>query len=165
MLLNKNGFTLIELLVVVAIIGILAAVGVVAYNGYTSSAKANATKQMHAQTIKYAQAEVMKCKMGDSTAMEGYLNCSAKSPHWFALQVASALTNVPSLRENNIDYGVLKDFKNPYNNSLPALRSRFEYVAGQISISVVDDKLQILTCFKVGCASDDRIKVYVSTAD
>ena len=36
---KRNAFTLIELLVVVAIIGILAAVGVVAYNGYTSSAK------------------------------------------------------------------------------------------------------------------------------
>ena len=36
---NSKAFTLIELLVVVAIIGILAAVDVVAYNGHTASAK------------------------------------------------------------------------------------------------------------------------------
>ena len=38
---NRKAFTLIELLVVVAIIGILATVGVVAYNGYMGAAKVN----------------------------------------------------------------------------------------------------------------------------
>jgi prepilin-type N-terminal cleavage/methylation domain-containing protein len=37
-----RGFTLIELLIVVAIIGTLAAIGTVAYNGYIGGAKKSA---------------------------------------------------------------------------------------------------------------------------
>ena len=73
----NKGFTLIELLVVVAIIGILAAVGVVAYNGYTASAKVNASKTMHSQTVKYISAEVQKCSLGESKFMGTNQDCPA----------------------------------------------------------------------------------------
>ena len=85
MAINNRAFTLIELLVVVAIIGILAAVGVVSFSGFTESAKVSATKQIQSQTIKYAKAEIMKCKLGAATAMSGYLNCTASNPGLFVL--------------------------------------------------------------------------------
>ena len=75
---SRDGFTLIELLVVVSIIGILSTVGVVAYNGYTSAAKKNAVKSMHAQTIKFIKAEIIKCDMGETKVMNGNLNCSER---------------------------------------------------------------------------------------
>ena len=61
---NHQGFTLIELLVVVAIIGILAAVGVVTYNGYTYSAKVNATKSNHTTIVIFIKTNLMKCSLG-----------------------------------------------------------------------------------------------------
>ena len=77
---SKRGFTLIELLVVVAIIGILAAVGVVAYNGYTTSAKCSSFKSQHKQVVKLAQTTYAMCPINGYTYMNvppGY-GCSSQ---------------------------------------------------------------------------------------
>ena len=100
-MIKKNGFTLIELLVVVAIIGILAAVGTVAYTGYTSAAKASATKSNFKMMSKYMQSELMKCDLGETIVMDGYLNCADKNEGGVDLKAHNALNNKQNFKDKN----------------------------------------------------------------
>ena len=74
---REKGFTLIELLVVVAIIGALAAVGVVAYNGYTAAAKKNAATAIHSGAFKYISAELAKCVVDENNTVLGTMACGS----------------------------------------------------------------------------------------
>ena len=71
---TAKAFTLIELLVVVAIIGILAAVGVVAYNGYTGAAKVSATKMNHSKVVTHVKSVIAQCKLDPSGKFDLGLN-------------------------------------------------------------------------------------------
>ena len=53
---KSSGFTLIELLVVVAILGIIAAIGIMSYNGYVGSAKKRSAENVM-QQISLGQTE------------------------------------------------------------------------------------------------------------
>ena len=65
MLKSKKGFSLIELLVVIAIIGVLSAVGITAYSGYTADAKKKVTFAQHKQVVSFLNAESAKCAGGE----------------------------------------------------------------------------------------------------
>ena len=116
-----RGFTLIELLVVVAIIGILAAVGVVAYNGYTTAAKNNADQANLKSITNFLLAEFTKCEMDSSEVILNNYQCDQM--------------NEPDVSLITIFFDQNKLFKNPYNTSQSALVSSTPCSQGQIAIT------------------------------
>ena len=144
---KPNGFTLIELLVVVAIIGILSSVGVVAYNGYTSSAKKAVVKQMHNQTIKFIKAEMMKCEIGETTVMDGNLDCSKR---FEADEVSDATQKAFAGKFLNPFVGYRENVvasQGPHQNGVCIV----QYNSGGILVSNIDagggTRVRVSTCY------------------
>ncbi len=143
-----KAFTLIELLVVVAIIGILAAVGVTTFTGFQEKAKVSTVKANFKSVVKYITVELMKCELGELKIAGGRLNCP---PDAFGLGVYTKFIE-PFRNGEHI-------FRNPYDNGLQVnngnIYNRDEDV-GYIRLNIVrvgsDQFIRVKSCIKLPCS-------------
>jgi len=164
---KQKAFTLIELLVVVAIIGILAAVGVVAYNGYTSAAKSSAAKANFKLILNYMATESQKCSLGLDTAMDGALNCATYNS---ASRKTDLIYDAIFYTMNGYDgWGKLprktKTISNPFGTQSGA-NSDYGFWAGSASTrdsalgwvrySVNFNEVWLRICFKLPCSDTNN---------
>ena len=157
---GKKGFTLIELLVVVAIIGILAAVGVVAYNGYTASAKASLVKQNHKTVIKFISSSLMKCSIGEELKLKTWNTWGT----FFDTSNLCGQSNT-KIAAGFVNHFTAIGFKNPYVNISHAYSAVIENPTscniselGYVCIIVGDSTIKIETEWKENNFLKDEIE-------
>jgi len=148
---NIKGFTLIELLVVVAIIGVLAAVGVTAFQGFTDNAKKQAMKSIHNGLVKSISAELKKCSIGNTTFMNGTSRTGATYS-----RPCSSNNNTMAVYARDGALNTSKD-KDPWTTSNYAAYSGTSYVKGRTYVWGYNNDNRIKVVTNIGNTSGNNV--------
>ena len=89
----QQGFTLIELMIVVAIIGILAAVALPAYQDYTKKAKMSEVV-LAASSCRTSISEAVQTMPTDKVGVANGWGCEAAAPSKYVASVATSISGV-----------------------------------------------------------------------
>ena len=130
---KRSAFTLIELLIVVAILGILAAVGIPMYQGYQNTAKYNASLANFNNASAFISAELTKCGITDSMSLKREQDKGTTTEE---CQVYTATTVSDAL----ITHFEFDGWKDPYNNEDDAITDDTDNQKGLLKLAPTVDQ-------------------------
>ena len=171
-----KGFTLIELLVVVAIIGILSAIGVVAYGKYTTSAKIVATKKQHQTVVDFIKSSYGICALGNNyivmkTCDYGSWSCKGlrvgnnPNPDEVNRPCKSGAGSASNSSYHFVFHFNNSGFKNPYNLDGPTMLQIGGTDPKQCCLAQGFNPRVLGQTYVWGYNNDNRIKVVTNIGD
>ena len=116
----EKGFSLVELLVVVAIIGVLAGVGIVGYQSYTESAKEKVAEANYNSVVRFIETELTLLNNGvqeSSGALKNHTSSSGSGACGGTANMPRAATTNTNLAHAIVCHFSSLKFKNPFDNN------------------------------------------------
>jgi len=116
----EKGFSLVELLVVVAIIGVLAGVGIVGYQSYTESAKEKVAEANYNSVVRFIETELTLLNNGvqeSSGALKNHTSSSGTGACGGTGNMPRAGTTNTNLAHAIVCHFSSLKFKNPFDNN------------------------------------------------